>query len=140
VLDNFLEMIYFLPLNGYLLPLNSYLLPLISYLLHLNCHSLNELLKHLDAVSLLNLSLISCSEAKLRKSCRLIEQGVAVIVFFILDAERLSPKHISGMTTDDWLSCFLEALSFKLLFVKEFCEFSLELPPVDQIHHKYCSL
>jgi hypothetical protein len=71
------------------------------YLLPLNCHSLNELLKHLDAVPLLNLTLLSSREAQFRKSRRLIEQGVAVKVYFILYIERFPPIDISGTTVAD---------------------------------------
>jgi hypothetical protein len=125
--DDFLEMFYLLPLNCCLLPLNF--------------HSLNELLKHLNAVPLLNISLLSFWEAQLRKSCRLIEQGVAIyVVFFILDVDLLHPmNNCRGTTIADWWTGFLELLSFSLLFVKEFAEFSLKLPPVDQIHHDHQS-
>ena len=74
----------------------------IFYLLTLNCHSLNELFKHLNAVSFLYISLISCEEALLRRNnSRFNEQGVADNVFFVLDVERLPLIHVSGKTAAD---------------------------------------
>ena len=123
--NNFLELFYLLPLNRYLLPLK--------------CHCLNELLEHLDAVPLLYISLVSCSETQLRNSCRLIEQGVANNVFFILDVEVFPLINISSMATANWFTRILELLSVRLLFLHELGYFSLELPPVDQIHHYHQS-
>ena len=79
------EFLKLLPLNGKLFPLNG--------------RCLNEFLKHLDAVSLLNLTLLSCWEGQLREICRRIEQGIAFNVFFILDVERFPPISISDTTS-----------------------------------------
>jgi hypothetical protein len=104
-------------------------------LLPLNGHCLNEFLKHLDAVSLLNLTLVSFKEAQLREICRRIEQGIAFNVFFILDVQRFPPISISDTTFAGLSTGVLESLLFWLLFVKKFSELSLELSLIDPIHH-----
>jgi len=118
-----------------LFPLNNHSLLEFLNLLPLIGHCLNEFLKHLDTVSLLNLTLVSFKEAQLRNICRGIEQGIAFNVFFILDIQRFSPISISDTTFADLSTRDLESLNFWLLFVKEFSEFSLELPPIDPMHH-----
>jgi hypothetical protein len=123
-----LEFLKLLSLNGH--SLNEFL-----RLLSLNGHCLNDFLKHLDAVSLLNLTLLSCWEGQLREICRRIEQGIAFNVFFILDVERFPPINISDTTFVDFSTGVMQSFSFWVLFVKEFCEFSLELPLIDPIHH-----
>jgi hypothetical protein len=118
-----------------LLPLNCHSLKKFLKLLLLNGHCLNEFLKHLDAVSLLDVTLLSCREAKLREICRLIEHGAAFSVFFILDVERFLPINISDTTFADLITGVLESLNFWILFLNEFREFSLELPLIDPTHH-----
>jgi hypothetical protein len=126
---------------GYLLPQNSNCLIKFLNFLTLIGHCLDEFLKHLDAVPLLNISLLRCREESLRiKTVRLIEQGVADNDILILDTDNLSPMNIFVTTDANWMTAgFLETLRFLLLFLKEFVKFSLELPPVDQIHNYYQS-
>ena len=118
---------------GYLLPQNSNCLIKFLNFLTLIGHCLDEFLKHLDAVPLLNISLLRCREESLRiKNVRLIEQGVADNDILILDTDNLSPMNIFVTTDANWMTAgFLETLRFWLLFLKEFVKFSLELPPVD---------
>jgi hypothetical protein len=122
---NCLDMVYLLPQN-----LNC-LIKSLNFLT-LICHCLNDFLKHLDAVPLLNISLLRYRQSLRRKTVRLIEQGVADIDILILDAENLSPINIFVTTGAKWITAgLLEPLSPWLLFLKEFVKFSLELPPVD---------
>jgi hypothetical protein len=122
---------------GYLLPQNLNCLIKFLNFLTLIGHCLNEFLKHLDAVPLLNISLLRCREESLRiKTVRLIEQGVADNDILILDTDNLFPMNIFVTTDANWITAgFLETLRFWLLLLKEFVQFSLELPPVDQIHN-----
>ena len=122
---------------GYLLPQNLNCLIKFLNFLTLIGHCLNEFLKHLDAVPLLNIYLLRCREESLRiKTVRLIEQGVADNDILILDTDNLSPMNIFVTTDANWITAgFLETLRFWLLLLKEFVQFSLELPPVDQIHN-----
>jgi hypothetical protein len=106
-------------------------------LLQLN-HRLNQIFEHLDAVPLPNLCMISYRPLW-REICRVIEQGIAdVDHLFILDVYRLPLVDIFGMMIFVWSTTgILERLSLSLLFVQEFGDFPLELPPVDHIHHDH---
>ena len=106
-------------------------------MLQLN-HRLNQIFEHLDAIPLPNLSMISYRPLW-REICRVIEQGITdVDHLFVLDVDCLPLVDIFGMMIFDWSTTgLLEGLSLSLLFVQEFRDFPLELPPVDHVHHDH---
>jgi hypothetical protein len=67
-------------------------------------YRLKEIFEHLYAVPLLNLILVRCREAVLRKRFCLIEQGFFDNTIFIFGDECLAPLNVSGTATPDWCS------------------------------------